>query len=338
MRIDQLQKLCLVGNVLLFGGMVYVGFLFYGAQTSRADVRTVEWPEDVKVRNPVSTWPPPMPQFVHIWKTPVNGLVPETPKTPGPLVLAPKDPWAEFKKQITYRAAWVYLADSFRTQVQFEYPKGQEITLRMGQKVGNDWQFVGFRQLPRENITSPEKIELSFRFVGSSDTIKDKVFTDTFTGPKPELTDPLFVPFEPKFADPIDDKLVSENDLAVQAFRSSPDEPWVLPRTEMAWWRAYGAKAMAAAKAQFQAGNDTVRQGVLFTDSLSAHPALLGERGVRAGDLVAEIDGRAVESIDDLLRYFQGRVAGVERFSLTVVTGGQERQERYLLEQLRAAD
>jgi hypothetical protein len=326
MRIDQLQNLTRFANVLLLGGMVYVGYLFYGAQTSRADVRTAEWPEDVKVRSTVSAWPPAMPQFVHIYKTPVNGLVPppvvvkETVKGPPP------DPWAEFKKQIVYKSAWIW-PDPFSTMVQFEYPRGQEVTFRLGEKIGPDWQFVGFATVPRTNIMEAEKLELCFRYLRD-----DTVYTDVVSGAKPELADGLLAPAAPKYLDPIADNTVSESKLPVQAYFSKERSSWIVPRFEVAWWRAFGPKAFAAAKVEFQSGNETVRAGVLFSDSINAHPTLTGKRGISIGDLVVSVNGEPVTSVEHLLRHFQGRAPGAETFTLTIVNSGQERSETYVLE------
>ena len=81
MRINQIQNLCWLGNVLVFAGMAFVGFQFYDAFKIRRQVAKYTWPDDANARAPdVGKWPPAINRFTHVWKTPVNGKVPPPPK------------------------------------------------------------------------------------------------------------------------------------------------------------------------------------------------------------------------------------------------------------------
>src|SRR5688572_26944324 len=115
MRVSQIQNLTWAGNLLVLGGLVWVGMKFWEVnKLSKKTPVELVWKTEKVSDVGKQRWPGDIAAFAHIWKTEVNGKVPPPPPPPETKV-AKVDKVAEFKGKVKYSGGWEFTKEPDRS-------------------------------------------------------------------------------------------------------------------------------------------------------------------------------------------------------------------------------
>lgn len=325
MRVSQVQTLVWVGNVLLLAATGWVGYEFWQAKKSQSQLPPVEWPIADKPTTTGTRWPGDMAKFEHIWKTPLNGLVPPPPPTDKPTERPKLDPANEFKKKVKVLSAWVGEPAAEATVVNIEWG-GKPLSIGLGHVLDDTVEGKPFRwQL--QKVTSRKADGGGVLQFVSAQVEKDggKVVVEQQVTPSGTLaTDPK--PFKPVFGPGIDPESVSATFLAEQAFRDPDTGVWTVPVGETDWWQVHGESlVLNTLKTQDVIAPDGRKLGV----KLMSHPgegSVVGtDRGMSKGDIIKSINGVSVGSMADVMLYLRGEGRELTKYVVVVERDGAER-------------
>ncbi len=320
MRVDQIRNLCWAANVLAFAAMGWVGFEFFEALERRGDVPECSWPSAEEKEVATRRWPGSVDKFTHIWKTPVNGLVPKPPVIEPPK--PPKrDPIGDFKKAVAMKSGWLFSSDPTRTTLEIDY-KGQRY-VRLGEEV-DGWLLVGYEysEKDRKNVLTFEHRE------------HGRVACET----KDDATIPLVGDKSDLVLEPLDQddavamSRVSRTKIEQRAFDPKGDGAyWYVPADEQTWWKTFGEdEVLKKLKTSPHMDQNGEPHGLkLLTTPGAGAVALRGERGLRKEDILKSINGVAVNSSDDVVAYLRGDGADAEYYTVIYERNGKERTVVY---------
>lgn len=329
MRVSQVQTLVWVGNVLLLAATGWVGYEFWQAKKAQSQLPPIEWPIADKATATGPRWPGDLAKFEHIWKTPLNGLVPPPPKTDKPEERPKLDPVNEFKKKVKVLAAWVGEPAADATIVNIEWG-GKPLSIGLGYVIDDNVEGKSFRwQLQKVTARKSDGGGV-LQFV-SAQVEKDggRVVVEQPVTPSGTLaTDPK--PFKPVFEKGIDPESVSSTVLVEQAFRDPDTGAWTVPVAETDWWQVHGeGLVLNTLKTQDVTAPDGRKLGV----KLMSHPGegtVVGtDRGMSKGDIIKSINGVAVGSMGDVMLYLRGEGRDLPKYVVVVERDGAERTLTY---------
>src|SRR5262245_23690246 len=99
MRVSQIQNLTWAGNVLVLGGVVWVGLQFWQVKNAKAAADPA-WAKAHTDDVGKQRWPGDRAAFNHIHATPIGGKVPPPPETKKEVIKV--DRATEFKGKLKY--------------------------------------------------------------------------------------------------------------------------------------------------------------------------------------------------------------------------------------------
>ncbi len=316
MRVSQLQNVTWAGNVLVLAGLVWVGVQFKDALKLKA-AKDLKW--DVqKAAADGPRWPGDLAGFAHIWTTPINGKVPPPPPPPSTQVKQ-VDEIAEFKGKIKYLGAFDFLRQPDKTTARVSF-EGKELGITPGCSIG------GFQFVEVSLDDAKKTAKLSFR-----DPKKGVVFSVEQTVPQtPALTDPSHPPFTPGYDNRVQPGRVTEKGpLDLQSYPVPSTGEWIITTDELEWIEEFYEKDVwAGLKAEPDVDAQGVSRGVKILSPLEMLP-LATSHGVGTGDVVRAINDVPMTSKDDILAYLRGKGRGLEKYVVTVDSGGKSRTVVY---------
>jgi hypothetical protein len=327
MRVSQVHTLVWAGNVLLLAATGWVGWEFWQTKKAQSQLPPVEWPVADKATATGPRWPGPLTDFEHIWKTPLNGLVPPPPPPPVPPDVPKLDAANEFKKKVKVLAAWLGEPAAEATIVNIEWG-GKPVSIGLGHVIEDTVEGKPFRwQL--QKVAGRKDDGGGILTFHSSQVEKAGGFVVV---EQPHVTVPAWPPFPPAppDRDALDEKNVTRGVLTEQAFRDPDTGAWTVPAGETAWWRVHGEDVVLKnLKTQDVVAPDGRKLGV----KLMSHPgegSVVGtDRGISKGDLIKSINGVAVGSMGDVMLYLRGEGRGATKYIVVVERDGAERTLTY---------
>jgi hypothetical protein len=322
MRVSQIQNLTWAGNVLLLGGLVWVGFQFWEARKQKT-AKEWKW-ESQKVSTDGPRWPGDLAAFTHIWQTPINGKVPPPPVKPSEVV-AKVDKVQEFKNKLKYYGG-------------MEFPGQPELSTARVNFEGKDWSIcpggtLGGFQLVEFTLDDAKKLaRLVFRdpATGSNFTVEQPPSL------VPPISDPNVPLFKKRFGNAVQEGAVPENGpLDATAFPDPKTGEIVIPEEEQAWLELYGQKNIWA---NLDTKPDVDAQGVSHGVKIMKSPEvapLTPTHDVGVGDVVRSINGVPMTSKEDILNYLRGAGKGQTLYKVEIENAGKVRTVVYRLSRRR---
>jgi hypothetical protein len=321
MRVSQIQNLTWAGNVLVLGGLVWVGLQFWNVnKSSKQKPPEIVWPK-AKSSDDVGKqrWPGELAAFKHIWDTPINGKVPPPPPPPGPPVQK-IDKVAEFKGKLKYGGGWECPREPDRSLARVSFD-GKDYTISPGNSLGG----FQLRDFSLDNVKKTARLV----FVNPDDG-KDVVVEQ----PQPQgapLIDPANPPFKPGYGDLVKEGLVGKDFVAKKAFQTTNGE-WVIPAEEVVWTENWGEAEMWSKLAtRPEVGKDGAPHGLRLLSFPETGTPLAATHGIGQGDVVKAINGVPVNSKEDIMNYLRGDGRGLTKYVVDVERDGATRQVVYLV-------
>lgn len=335
MRVSQIQNLTWAGNVLVLGGVVWAGLLFWGIKNAKPPAEPA-WAKAKTDDVGKQRWPGDASAFDVIKTTPINGAVPK-PVVKDPVVIKP-DKTTEFKNKLKYVSGVIYPENPEISQARVSYD-GKEMWIQPGDEVaGTGFRIVEFTLVagkpaaPAGGGTPVKSDQPRIAHMGFKNPDNGEVLVIEQPDPTGQSLvaggGPLIVPAAD--LDSIKRGRISENGplpgLAVQ----NTNGDWIIPDDEQLWIEVWGEKdllpKLGMKPETDQAGNP---RGVRITSQPEAATPLAASHGININDIVRSINKVAVNSKEEILEYLRGPGRGLKRYEVVVETNGAERTVVY---------
>jgi hypothetical protein len=324
MRVSQIQNLTWLGNVLVLGGLVWVGIQFWNVnKLTKQKPKEPEWAK-AKSSDDVGKqrWPGELAAFKHIWETHVNGKVPPPP--PPVVKEQPKvDRITEFKNKVKYLNGMEFIAEPERSYARINFD-GKEVWVSPGHSLG-EFQLTQFTLDNRD----PEPKKRTFRLVFLSPDGQKVVIEDVQPNPA-SVTDGAPGPFQKALKEPIG--VVVKPDACEQKAWQDEKGDWHIPEDEQRWLEVYGEERVwKKLEARTEVGPDGKPKGLRILSFPETGTPLARTHGIGQGDVVTAINGVAVSSKEEILNYLRGDGRGLTKYVVDVENNGAKRQVVYLV-------
>ena len=327
MRVSQIQNLTWAGNVLVLGGVVWVGIGFWKVKTA-PPVPEPAWVDTKTDDVGKQRWPGEMSAFEVIFKTPINGKVPPPPEAKKEVVKL--DRTAEFKGKLKYVTGVEFPNTPERSLARVTY-EGKDVWLQPGDDLSG-FRLIEFRLIPvkpqlgADGKPAPQEFGRTAHMVFNNPDDQAKPLTIDQPDPtsKPLVADGKGpVEIVPETND-IKPGRISEAGALKGAFQE-PGGDWIITDDEQLWIEAWGDKHVVpnlAMKPETDA-NGTPR-GAKITALPESKTPLAPSHGLVVGDVIRSINGVAVNSKEEILEYLRGPGRGLNRYEVLVDTNGTE--------------
>jgi len=324
MRVSQIQNLTWAGNLLVLGGLVWVGMKFWevnklGKQKPVELVWQKAKTDDVGKQR----WPGDLAAFAHIWKTEVNGKV---PPPPPPVNKDPPKPdkIAEFKGKLKYVGGWEFTQEPDRSTARINFD-GKDMSISPGNSVGG-FQLRSFTF----NRSDPDPLKWTVRLVFVSPEGVD-VVVDQAQSTMPSIVDRNAPPIKKGYGGPVAEGRVTVDHVECKGYLRD-DGAWQIPDDEVAWLEAFGEeKVWSKLATQPAVGKDGVARGLRLMSFPEAGTPLAPSHGIGQGDVVTAINGVPVASKEDIMNYLRGAGRGLTKYVVDVEKDGAKRQVVYIV-------
>lgn len=329
MRVSQIQNLTWAGNVVVLGGLVWIGLQFWDAKKPKAAAEIV-WPKG-KVEPVGERWPGELPAFTHIHKTEINGKVPPPPPPPTKVEVK-VDRAAEFRSKLKVTGGLENVSEPERSLARVNYD-GKDSWIQPGNSVAG-FQLVQFT-LATTKRPDGEPATIA-RMVFRHPEVKDDVVIEQAPSNTPPLTSRDNTPVQKVFGPMLEPGRINENQTPdPSAFREPGSGHWIIPAQEQLWIETFGEKNVWS-KLATEPVTDAqgVSRGVRFKTFPESGTPLV-PHGIGQGDVVVSINKVPVGSKEDILNYLRGDGKGLERYDVVIDTNGAVRTEVYIVRRAR---
>jgi hypothetical protein len=326
MRVNQIQNLTWAANVLLLGGLAWVGMSFWRVKTTKPSI-DLAWPKAGKTDEIRPRWPGEIAGFAHISTTPISGAVPPPPeKTAAPVKL---DRTTEFTSKLKYLGGFEFLTHPELTIVRLSYD-GKEMSVNPGQEIGTTgFQLQGV-VVKREKDAKGEVQVTHVLTFKNPDT--GATFPIPFAqAPGAPLTDERIAKFERVLGDGLERAVPKENaKLAATPFTDPASGDVIIPEESQDWIRAHGEKSLLGTLGTETAVDKEGRPKGLRVKSAPGQNTPLGvSSGVYPEDVLLSINGVPVTSKEEVLLYLRGDGKGLDKYVVVLDRAGQEKTVVY---------
>ena len=333
MRVSQIQNLTWAGNVLVLGGVVWIGVQFWHVKNAKPAPEPA-WAKAKSDDVGKQRWPGEESAFEVIHKTFISGKVPPPP--PPPEKAKPVDRTQEFKAKLKYLSG-VQFPNSPEMSLARVTFDGKEVWIKPGDDVGG-FRLIEFTLVsPKAAPPAPGKASL-----------KDEAKIARMVFRNPDAADPLVVeqPVPPpqSLADPNGPGLVQkpEETEAIKRGRAPENGPlksvafqetngdWIITEDEQLWIEVWGDTHIApklAMKPETDAAGSP--RGVRITGLPESGTPLAPSHGLTIDDVVKSINKVPVSSKEEILEYLRGPGKGLARYVVVVERSGAEREVVY---------
>lgn len=332
MRVSQIQNLTWAGNVLVLGGLVWVGLQFWSINKQNKQKAAEPVWLKAKTADDVgkSRWPGDLAAFKHIWETEVGGKVKPPPPPPNTVVVK-VDKVAEFKAKLKYVGGWEFTKEPERSTARVTFDS-KDMTISPGYSVGG-YQLTQFTFKNDDADPKKRTARLVFRNPEGADIVIEQ---SPSTGQP--LLDAAGGPIQKAFTDPFKEGRITEKSIEQQAFQNADGE-WVIPDQEQLWIEKFGeADIWSKLATKADVDKDGVPRGLRIMSFPETGTALAPSHGIGQGDIIRSINGVAVTSKEEILNYLRGDGRGLEKYDVVVETDGAKRTVVYRVRRLHRPD
>jgi len=325
MRVSQIQNLTWAGNVLVLGGLVWVGIKFWEVnKLGKKPPPELVWKKE-KNSDDVGKqrWPGDLAAFAHIWKTEVNG------KVPPPPVPVNKDPpkpdeVAEFKAKLKYVGGMEFTVEPDRSTARITFD-GKDMTIGPGYSVGG-FQMKSFTM--NSGDPDPKKRVARMVFVSPKGV---EVVIEQPASTLPAIVDTSVVPIKKGYQNPVAEGRVTKDHIDQKAWED-PAGTWHIPEDEQLWLETWGDESLWSKLAtKPDVGKDGVARGLRIMSFPETGTPLAATHGIGTADVVKAINGVAVTSKEEIMNYLRGAGRGLTKYVVDVEKDGATRQVVYLV-------
>lgn len=328
MRVSQIQNLTWAANVLVLGGLVWVGLNFWRVKTAKPSV-DLAWPKAARTDAIGPRWPGELSGFADVWKTPINGVVPPPPVKAEAAVKP--DRTTEFKSKLKYLGGFEFMGtSSARTTIRVSYD-GKE------QSVSPGGQVAGFKlvQVELAQVKDPNGMEA---------TTPKLTFQNPDTGANVEIVVPPLPaqrflgpnePWKPQPAADIEHGPVKENGpLDATPYTEPATGDVVIPFEAQDWIAVYGEKnLLGQLGVQPKVDGEGKAIGIRIVTVPGQGTPLGPTSNVYPEDVIRSINGVPVTSKEDVILYLRGAGKGLSRYEVVLDRAGQEKTVVYRVPQ-----
>jgi hypothetical protein len=331
MRVSQIQNLTWAGNVLVLGGVVWVGLQFWQVKNAKPAAEPA-WAKAKTEDVGKQRWPGEVSAFEVIYKTPISGKVPPPPQATAPVVKP--DRTTEFKNKLKYVTGVEFPNTPERSLARVNFDS-KDVWISPGDDLGG-FRLIEFRLVAVKAPAGPDGKPVPQEYA----RIAHMVFLNPDGGdplvidqPDPQSKQLLAagnVPWEPESETPdIKRFRTAEAGPLKQAFRETGGD-WIITEDEQLWIEVWGEKDLLPNLAmQPRTDADGNPQGVRITGLPEAKTPLAPSHGIYTEDVVRSINGVAVNSKEEILDYLRGQGKGLSRYEVVVESNGATRTVVY---------
>jgi hypothetical protein len=335
MRVSQIQNLTWAGNVLVLGGVVWVGLQFWNVKHAKAAPEPT-WAKAKTDDVGKQRWPGERTVFDDIHKTPINGKVPPPPEIKKEVVKV--DRTTEFKGKLKY-VSGVQFPDTPEMSLARVTYDGKDMWVRPGDDVGG-FRLIEFSLVAPKAAAAPDG--------KPARPERETIVRMVFRNPDPEAKESLLVIEQP---DPQTKSLLGDGNqpfvpatetadikpglapetgpIAAQAYQT-PEGDWVITEAEQLWIEVWGDKHVLP-NLGMSPNTDAsgIAHGVKITSLPESKTPLAPSHGLAVQDVVKSINGVAVNSKEEILEYLRGPGKGLYKYVVVVDTNGADRTVTY---------
>lgn len=324
MRVSQIQNLTWAGNVLVLGGVVWVGIQFWQVKNAKPAAEPA-WKKEKTDDVGKQRWPGDFGNFESIVKTPINGKVPPPPPPPQQ---APKvDKATEFKNKLKYVTGVEFPNTPEQSLARVTY-EGKDVWLKPGDEI-NGFRLLEFRLIPLKPQVGPDGKPVPQEYSRTAHmAFKNPDAADPLIYDQPDPQSKTLVgqpaPWVPDEETPDikRGRIPEAGPLKVPSFQNT-DREWVITEDEQLWIEVWGEKHVVPNLAMKpETDKDGNPHGVRITALPESKTPLAPSHGLYVDDVVRSINGVAVNSKEEILEYLRGPGKGLYRYEVVVEKNG----------------